>query len=305
MLDNERYNLAKRALLNIYLHKAYGTSDQETFEWILSEHYHTQLALESLGANARTHPVEIRGINQTILPNERPRGKRKPLAIHVIGMPKTLKTTMRKAIEQIGDRRIGRKEIRISTQTETAGALHRIYEQKFGEVLDFEEFLMSQVMANTIELKLESLYSKKSRCYSVLINRGPIDIIPFTWANFLFGRLSQDKFQRAVTNIQTGLRPLEDFQNAIILLLVTPEESLRRNQESGNPQGRVMNPKFLPFLYEQYLKLHWQLMDSDGRRPWSGEEIPYACLDMSGQRIRGALERYTAAWANILKFYFG
>ena len=72
----------------------------------------------------------------------------------------------------------------------------------------------------------------------------------------------EDQFMYGLENtpIQVG---------GIIMFMIRPEESMRRSEKPGP----VANMDFLPRLYEQYWRLHWDILQS---------EIPYriyTCID--------------------------
>lgn len=304
MLENKRYWLAKRAMLNLALHPEYGKPDEETFQAILDQQFSTQQALAQLGVNALTHPKEVPFINQALFPIRNQKGLSKPIAVHVIGMPKTLKTTMLETFNALGHLTIKGKAIKIAHTEEAAGPLKAMRDARpRASAMNYGEYLVSQTIANIVLATIERKMSHDDLYRVVIMNRGFFDMSPFTNANFLFGRLDVRKLASAKLNIQSGINFLNEYHNAVMLLLTTRDESLRRNRESGDLNfGRAMNPKFLPVLYEQYLRFHQGMVDT-GRVEMIDQQIPYVAVDMSGEDIESAISNYTVALISILRYF--
>jgi hypothetical protein len=103
-----------------------------------------------------------------------------------------------------------------------------------------------------------------------------------TRANMLVGRLDPGVGmpKSSLQSVKEGLDNIKKGNTLLILLLTTPEESLRREGHRETP-GRIMNPTFLSVLYEQYIRLHYEMLFYPKvyakDRPFF-----YACLDGSG-----------------------
>lgn len=305
MLDNERYQLAKRAMTNIFLHPRHGSATPETFETLLEYQYKTQRNLQRLGVTRQTQPRDIPGANLPIFPERRPKRSTRPVAIHVIGMPKTLKTTIQEGLRQLGDLRIGKRHVSIHFEEEQAGVIKLLHDKRNAQT-NYGDFILSQNLINIVLTRFTRLRMKEQRVNGIyMFNRGPLDLVPFTYANFLFGRLDIVKFAGSLINVKAGIEAFSDFRNALLILMVSPGESLRRNVISGDTKhGRAMNPKFLPVLYEQYLSFYQQLIASNGVLPILNESVPYACVDMSGEDVAAAIGRYAFAFGSLVKYFF-
>ena len=281
-------------MANLALHPEFGHADGDTFQALLDEQQMTQSALRQLGLTEDLKLQEVRGINQVFLPKNYHRDPKKPVAVHFMGMPRAGKSTF---IESIGE--VARlRNLSIGAMPEVQGPLKEI-SGKHQERFSYKTYDTSLTIIDTIEiLMLKKQFEKFGEPDMALFDRGIIDRLPFARANFLFGRLDEGKFSASLSNIFSGLSDLnESFETAIILMLTTPEESLKRE---GGKQGRVMNPAFLRNLYEQYLRYHLEAIKAfEEEDPMT----PYVCLDMSNTLEINA-KLVAQIFGEILLFYY-
>jgi len=145
------------------------------------------------------------------------------------------------------------------------------YDKEFG---DYYEIIEVFSLGQTAEKYLRIPDSEER---PIVFDRGELDIVAFTQANFILGRIEGGRYYRMINffRIPFSFRPDRvESQKALIICLVPPGVSLERGEPQDKP-GRFMNPEFLGTLYEQYLRLHWELLT--GYRPFY-----YACLDSTG-----------------------
>lgn len=306
MLENQQYRLAQRALVNLALHPLHGEVGPDTFQGLLDEHYITYESLRYLGVESGAPPWVLPHINQLITPTSTKPTEVKPLIIHTIGMPKTLKSILRDSLTgRAKYLTFDRKKILIhQSQEEAAGPLYEIYKRIAKEEVDFGSFALSQVLVNTIELEIfHKMVDPKIKRQVAILNRGAFDIFPFLRAHYLFGRLDEKKFSSAWENAIEGLKPLNNFHNAVLVLLTTPIESLRRNLESNNGEGRVMNSKFLPILYDQYVRYFGDLHKSSGRLANLDSPIAFAIIDMTTPNTDKLVRNYLTGVISAIEYY--
>lgn len=205
---------------------------------------------------------------------------------------------MTEVIAKISSLTAHKKRYHFGQLEESAGHLKKLSQKT--NPLDFKDYATSQIIVNSAEIiDWQKQHTNRREKHLLVVNRGLLDMIPLACANFLFGRLDASGFASILNNIHNNLKIYRDFHNVVLLLLVTSEESLQRNFESGEAgYGQVTNPKFLPLLLEQYIRFHQQLLSLF----WSGDTLQgldqpldYACLDMSGRDITLPTKLYSTA----------
>jgi len=274
-LENRRYGETKRAILRLTKSGKPVHDRQENFATLLAEHLKTQVSLELSGIGRLDAPSKLKDTNRVFFPEGLKRDKSKPLAIHIIGVPRSGKTTL---IERVFGE-ISQENPSVQLLPEVASTIKRLSQERVTG-LDYSQLVTSLVIAYTTEFLL---YLKGIPYGSVpeilLVDRGPIDILPFNRANFMYGRFDAQSFSSSSFNVNRGISNLNDFDNAVVMFLVSPQESLGR-EGPRESYGSVMNPTFLPVLYEQYLRFHRDLMELS--LPGLDKPFPYACLDATG-----------------------
>ena len=274
-LENIRYMEAKLALLRLTNSGKPVHDRQENFDTLLAEHLKTQISLQFSGVGRLDQPSKLKDINRVFFPEGLKRDKSKPLAVHIIGMPRSGKTTL---IEKVFGE-ISQQNPSVQLLPEVASPIKRLSQERVTG-LDYSQLVTSLVIAYTTEFHL---YLKGIPYGSVpeilLVDRGPIDILPFNKANFMYGRFDAQSFSSSTFNVNRGISNLNDFDNAVVMFLVSPKESLGR-EGPRESYGMVMHPRFLPVLYEQYLRFHRDLRGLS--LPGLEKPFAYACLDASG-----------------------
>ncbi len=262
-------------MANLALHPEFGHADGDTFQILLDEQQMTENALKHLGLTKDLDLQNVKDLNKVVLPRKYNRDSKKPIAVHFMGMPRAGKSTFVQHLAEVA--RI--LNWSIGVMPETAGPLKEISD-KHQERFSYKTYDTSLAIVHAVEnFLLKKQFEKLKEPDMVLIDRGVLDRISFTKANFSFGRLDASKFAASLSNIEGGLSQLkDDFNIAIMLMLITPEESIKRE---GGKHGRVMNPPFLKNLYEQYLRFHWEIIQISQEQ---GLTFPYVCLDMSNSR---------------------
>ena len=273
-LENRRYGETKRAILRLAKSGKPAHDKQQNFHTLLTEHLKTQVSLELSGVGRLDPPSKLKDINRVFFPKGLERDKSKPLAIHIIGMPRSGKTTL---IEEVFGE-ISQEYPFVQLLPEVASPIKRLSEGRVTG-LDYSQLVISLVIAYTTEFRLHLKGIPWSVPEILLVDRGPIDILPFNRANFMYGRFDAQSFSLSTSNVNSGISSLNDFDNAVVMFLVSPEESLSR-EGPRESYGSVMSPTFLPVLYEQYLRFHRDLMGLS--LPGLDKPFPYACLDASG-----------------------
>lgn len=284
MLENWRY---RRALETKSKHSASISRDI-----FLEEEYRTQFALERLGIkNINSSPSEAAKVGSLFMSPELITDLRVPYAVEVLGMPRAGKSTViNRYLEELWS-----KEERNQVVLVDEGA--RSIKQEFGDLRysDPYSYLMLAGWATYVDY-ISSLRNLNSGMRMAVSDRGQIDRRVFR--RVLFGRgdvnpeimADEDLFMHRVENtpIQVG---------GVIMMMIRPEESIRR---SGK-QGPVVNMDFLPRLYEQYWRLHWEILQG---------EVPYrtyTCIDAEKDEEK-VYERFKYAMdttLNIHKIFLG
>lgn len=257
MLSPERYQSSLHAFGKMA--EAGFEVDGPTRHLLLSEQLATQKALEALGATRNTPPSELPRINEILPPTIKfPPRRRKE--IEIAGIPRSGKTTFLSGLDSkrfkiIFEKYLAAKKLLDSTDEQPLNWYELV--AVFGHGMAAEEYL-----------RIPSTLKKP-----IIIERGQFDVVPFTQANFLLGRIEGEGYWTIVRFFQMPLSftPNQtESQKALILCLIPPQTSFERRDKTG----RFMNLEFLGALYEQYLRLHHQLIT--GYRPFY-----YVCLDLS------------------------
>ena len=150
----------------------------------------------------------------------------------------------------------------------------RTIKQEYGDLRYTDPFIYSVMGAfASFEGILESTDYLNTGMRVVVTDRGQQDRRVFKRALFMQGKVdpfymsevSREVDKKVDTPIQMG---------GIIMFLARPETSLNRTGRTGP----VVNPEYLSFLYEQYLRLHWELLE--GEVPWR----IYTCIDAEKDR---------------------
>jgi len=279
MLSHERY---LQSLVGLERLGAEGFEvDERTRQRLLVEQYATQTALARLGVCASDSPGCVPEINRLLLPDDYVEQERMSgVLIEVWGMPNSLKTTsLRNSslrlpfIEMVGE---------FHYETEAFLDRHASYPEMHAVIKQY-----FQTGKRTEEIwKIFSDYrntsEQKEHDYPIVVaerGRGP-DQLAFDRANFLDGQMELEVFERLSDFHSLPLEfSVSDIRYGFINCMVTPEMSLMR-EGPRETSGRVMNNRFLPILYEQYLRLHYEMISKWGSSD-EKRSCAYAGIDMS------------------------
>lgn len=140
-----------------------------------------------------------------------------------------------------------------------------------------------------------AIHFSQGKSSVILDDRALEDQEVFAKALLLAGKLSDARFTDPSKLIELLKHRGRAPNRAIILCLVKPATSLERMPRWERP-GRVMNSKFLPFLYEQYLRFHHERIQHP-------QLYPYICLDMSCANFEKNQHLFNQAVNKILEYY--
>lgn len=254
MIENWRYNRALEAI------EKQGSSESRNI--FFEEEYRTQSALRELGVEDDKSPSEIPKVGRLLMRPEAIPSLRIPYAVEVLGMPHTGKTTLINLYLNELWRRNERNKVTFVEEGAKAA-------KKYLDTRESDPFTYSLLCGNMNFVGyLSALKDVKSGMRMVVSERGQIDRRIFRRALFSCGDVSpnvmkaEDEFMNNLENapIQIG---------AVIILMARPQISFSR----GKP-GPVTNMEFLPKLYEQYWRLHKEILNGD--LDWR----VYACIDV-------------------------
>lgn len=103
--------------------------------------------------------------------------------------------------------------------------------------------------------------------------------LPMARAHFLIGNIDYSMLQLIEKEFVAHLLHRNDTDNILINCIIKPELAISR-QSKNEGLGRILNPIFLPILYEQSLRFHYEMVNFEKvfkiKRPFT-----YAIVDMS------------------------
>ena len=255
MLENWRYN---RALESISKYPNIDSRDV-----FLDQEYRTQIALKQLGVKDNVSPSDVPHVGTLLMSPELIPNLRVPYAVEVLGMPRSGKSTMiNRYLMELWSRNERHK---VALVDEGARSL----KQEFGDLRNSDPFAYSMLAGIiTFTHYIDTLRNTNTGMRMVTSDRGQIDRRAFR--RVLFGRGEVNPEIMADEN-----QIIDDLENTpiqlggIIMLMMRSEEAMRRSEKPGP----VANMDFLPRLYEQYWRLHWEILQG---------EVPYriyTCID--------------------------
>lgn len=255
MLESWRYNRAREA--------SGKHSDLDLLTIFLEQEYRTQSALVNLGIEGSISPSEVSKVGSILMCPELIPNLRVPYAVEVLGTPHAGKTTMiNRYLRELWSRDERHK---VALVVEGAGSI----KQEHGDLRYSDPFSYSMLGGGaTFWGYISSLRDINSGMRMVVSDRGQVDRRVFRRALFSRGDVNpkimaeEDQFIYGLENtpIQVG---------GVIIMMVRPEESVRRSERLGP----YTNMDFLSLLYEQYWRLHWEILQG---------EVPYrvyTCID--------------------------
>ena len=250
-----RYNRAQGANK-----KQLESDSRSTF---FEQEYQTQLALTHLGIKDAASPSDVPKVGSILMRPESASNLHVPYAVEVLGMPRAGKSTViNHYLEELWLR-----DERHKVALVKEGA--RSIKQEHGDLRYSDPFSYSLLGGTTTFVDyVSSLKNVNTGMRMVISDRGQIDRRVFRRALFSQGDVTPE----TMMNESQFINDLENTPiqiGGVIILMTQPEESVRR----GKTPGPVTNMNFLPKLYEQYWRLHWEILQG---------EIPYciyACID--------------------------
>jgi hypothetical protein len=258
MLENWRYNRALEACK-----KRPGPEPKSV---LLSEEYKTQHVLENLGVKENVSPSEVDRVGRILMCPELLLNLRIPYAVEVLGMPHSGKTTMiSRYLEELGQ-----SDERNNVALVDEGA--RSIEDEYGNLRFSDPFTYSLLGGTQTFINyIESIRKASLGTRMIISDRGQIDRRVFRRALFQSGEVNpeimveEEEFIYGMENTPVQL-------GGIIMFIQRPYVSLERGA-TDNKDHPVSNMNFLPRLYEQYWRLHWEATQA---------KIPYriyTCID--------------------------
>ena len=255
MLENWRYN------------RALGANAKQTeFDArcvFLEQEYLTQLALGHLGIGETITPSEVSKVGSLLMRPELIPNLRVPYAVEVLGMPGAGKSTViERYLKELWSRNERNK---VSLIDEGA----RTIKQEFGGLRYTDPFQYSLLGGTATFLGyIEALKNVNSGLRMMVSDRGQIDRRVFRRTLFSQGDVNPG-IMTDESLFMYGLENTPVQIGGVIMLMARPEVAMERKKNLGP----VTNMNFLPRLYEQYWRLHEEILRG---------EVPYriyACID--------------------------
>lgn len=278
MLENSRYNRA--------LHAKSLYTDSDSRGTFFDQEYITQLALNQLHITNATKPAEVGKVGTLLMIPENITNLRLPYAVEVLGMPGAGKSTM---INRYLEELWGRNERNcVSHISEGASKI------KDGnkDLRDTDPFSYSILASSATFLGyINAVKDLKHGMRMMISDRGQIDRRAFRRALFTRGDVNpqimqdEDQFSNDLENTPVQVC-------GVIMMMISPETTMSRISKVGP----VVNRVFLKNLYEQYWRLHGELIK--GRIPYR----IYSCIDAE-QSTEEVYERFRYAMDTALNIH--
>lgn len=237
--------------------------EAESLELFLREEMATQNALEAIGAKNNSIPSEVYKVGKMFMVPELIENLRIPYAVEVVGMPAAGKTTM---ITRYLEEQWGIKRRHLFAYVDEGA---RAIKEKYGDLRYSDPFTYS-VMGTSRSFRgiIDSTDHINAGLRVVISDRGQQDRRVFKRALFLQGKV--DPLYMSDVSLEVDKLVDTPIQlGGTIMFMVRPETTIKRTGRLGP----VVNPENLPYLYEQYWRLHWELVQN---------EVPYriyTCID--------------------------
>lgn len=276
-LESERYQRA------LWANAQERPTEKRNLQTFLEEEWLTQCALDKLGITPETSIPEIPKIGELDYIQEWVEELPFDFVIEVTGMPMAGKeTVINRWLESLWLR--GTRN-----QIYYAGEPAEKLPEKFQRYKREDPFLFTSLTETEFFLssfkRIIDSASGQALEVPLLSKRGVTDRTAFRRALFFEGEVNPG-FMDDEWFWEYGFAP-PYRTGAVILCLVKPETSLKREEkEIGHPReepGPVMNIDFLKLLYEQYLRLHYELPWRIYHRHLTRGPLPiYIALNMEG-----------------------
>lgn len=287
MLENKRFNRA------LYANSPH--SEANLRELYLDEEYRTQKALSELEFKMEESPSKTPHVGTILMAPERIPNLRTPYAIEVLGTPGAGKSTMiNRYLEDLWLRK-KRHEVHLVDE----GA--RKIKEEHGDMRYTNPFLYSMMGGTrTYFGYIDSLRETNRGLRTIVSDRGQIDRRVFRRTLFSRGDVNPEIMRdenKFIHNLEHT--PLQ--VGGIIMMVVRPEVTMERKVK----KGPVTNMDFLPRLYEQYFRLHYEILQ--GKVPYriytcinaeEDQEIVYDRFKYAMDSTLNIHETYLAALAS-------
>lgn len=260
MLESERYNRSLRTNSDI------SDPEFQDLQVFLDQEYITQFCLNKMGLTVNDSPNKLPRVNEIFTIDGLVGQRRSPYALEVLGMPRAGKSTsINKFLESLWTKGVRR---RIHLIREGARTVSEEYEYlKNDDTFGFHMVAGQETFLST----MENILSFEDH-EVILYDRGTLDRRAFRRAMFFQGKVST-KITRTEKLWEYGFETPPFQIGGLIMCLIKPEVSLEREGVREKP-GTVMNKEFLTLLYEQYMRLHYEIMSGSIITP------AYTCIDM-------------------------
>ena len=245
MLENWRYN---RSL------EANGKQNKpNTRDIFFEQEYVTQLALDSLGVRETSSPSEVSKVGSLFMAPESIPGLRAPYAVEVLGMPGAGKTTM--INRYLGELWQRKERSKVAFVDEGVKSI----KGEYGDLRYSDPFSYSLLGGTaTFVDYIGALKNVNSGMRMIVSDRDQIDRRTFRRALFSRGDVSPAIMEDEGQFIH-GLENTPVQVCGIVMLMIRPEKTLER----VNKVGPVTNNDFLTRLYEQYWRLHQEMLHGE------------------------------------------
>ncbi len=278
MLENWRYNRSLEAFSK--------QNKSDTREVFFEQEYLTQLALDSLGVREAASPSEVSKVGSLFMAPESIPGLRTPYAVEVLGMPGAGKTTMiNRYLGEVWQRNERNKVALVDEGVKSIKG-------EYGDLRYSDPFSYSLLGGTeTFVDYIGALKNVNSGMRMIVSDRGQIDRRTFRRALFSRGDVSPSIMENEGQFID-GLENTPVQMCGTVMLMVRPEKTLKRI----NKVGPVTNTDFLNRLYEQYWRLHQEMLQG---------EVPYrvyTCIDAEESEEK-VYERFKYALDTMLNIH--
>lgn len=265
MLDRQRWwNVIETTVMRQQLHQEITPFEKQA---LLGEQYKTQIARQSFNSS------EVGKIYTPQVISER----NDVCVTSIIGMPNAGKTLTSETI--------------VETRTMEVPLLmkevYREEKEKLDKTKEFSFIKLYERLLNrqNIEFK-KAIKLGKLGVSSGLNTEGHIMFDRLVWtdlpmarAHFLIGNIDHSTLELIEKEFVAHLLHRNDTDNILINCIIKPELAISR-QSKNEGLGRILNPIFLPILYEQSLRFHYEMINFEKvfkiKRPFT-----YATVDMS------------------------
>ncbi len=243
-LEHGRYNRA----LGSHLHPKFAPIEvPDDLATYLEQEWITQNALDQLGVESNSAPCDIPGISQFHVKAQYIEQLPDGFQIDVMGMPRAGKTSVLR---------------RFNETSEYSQKVHFIPENVFPLSTDKDiKYKVPGLLQSMTQVRLVEIFEFIDRYEDpkpLLLDRGVLDRVVFKRTMFQKGDVPANGIRGGFKH-SLEEEIIDHPIGAVILCLARPEISLEREGMRDKP-GYIMNEDFLAGLYEQYLRLYYELV---------------------------------------------